>query len=315
MLAPSILLFMAAAEASTPSTVGLLAAVTEVLASDGQIQVRSWSEASPPDDATLMAAARDASARVVARVIWTDADHTQAAIHARVITSTDSLDRIITFAQSDDQRERGRALGLIIGSFALPAATVQPSDAPRASVTIPASPVTAVSTPPHWALEGFTMGGWALDGVGGGLGGGLGLRWSPETRWGLRTGVRARTASVSTAQGSFLTVGFFMGAVYALATGSGVRPGLALRGDILVIYEGLTHFSADDPEPVSRRRFLPGACGAIESEWRLAPATSVFLAAGMEAAFGRTTVLLRGLPVTDIAPLRVLLEAGLRAHF
>ena len=35
----------------------------------------------------------------------------------------------------------------------------------------------------------------------------------------------------------------------------------------------------------------------------------------IEAAFGRTTVYVRGEPVATIAPLRLLLEAGFRARF
>jgi hypothetical protein len=83
----------------------------------------------------------------------------------------------------------------------------------------------------------------------------------------------------------------------------------------MLMYEALTHFSADDPEPVHRGRFLPGGAALLEAQWRLSTSAALHLAGGLEGAFGVTRVVVRGEQVAELAAIRAVLEAGFRARF
>ena len=56
--------------------------------------------------------------------------------------------------------------------------------------------------------------------------------------------------------------------------------------------EQLTHFSADDIEPVTPMRWLPGVDAALEGSWLFSPNAGFLGSFGTELAFGRTDVTL-----------------------
>jgi len=101
-----------------------------------------------------------------------------------------------------------------------------------------------------------------------------------------------------------------------LVASSGPRPWEFVgRAELMLMYESLTHFSADDPVPVRKGGILPGGAALLEAEWRISTSAALHLAVGLEAAFGVTRVLVRGREVAHLAPIRGVLEAGLRARF
>jgi hypothetical protein len=175
----------------------------------------------------------------------------------------------------------------------------------------------------RWALDAAAEQGFSLGGAGTGIGATIGLRWRPWRRVGFRAGVRARFGEVEAAQASSRAMAASLGASFALvvpADGSrsgdgGGRFGLALRMEALLLEESLSHLSSDDPSAVRSGRWLPGAQLLGEAQWALGPAIAVLVDAGPEVALGRTTVFLHGAEVATLAPLRLVVQAGLLARF
>jgi hypothetical protein len=90
---------------------------------------------------------------------------------------------------------------------------------------------------------------------------------------------------------------------------------LGVRVDALAMRERLTHFDSDDTEPVDLARWIPGADAAIEGTWLFNPAAGLVAAAGTEVAFGKTDVTLHYARVATVPPVRLVLQAGVRASF
>jgi hypothetical protein len=179
----------------------------------------------------------------------------------------------------------------------------------------PPSAVAASAPATGRALEAFGSGALAVGGEGAGVGGGLGARLVPSERWGLHLGARARFGSIARAQSSSLELGAAAGAFVSLLSGAAHAPDLDLRLDALLLWESLTHFSADDPTPVRQARFLPGAATALELAWPRGAPTAFHLAAGIEVAAGRTDVVVHRVKVTDLSPWRAVAELGFRTRF
>jgi hypothetical protein len=310
VLAPTLILYIAAGEASTPEAIAMLRAVEQVIGTSIAVQVQSPSPV--PDDAAMEHNADTTAATAVARIQWLDGERTRAAIHALLLTTSESLDRTVSFRPGDSPQERGRTLGFIVGSFVV--LSLHLADRPP-SPDLRAATDSGPARPPRFTLEAFVLGGVALGGEGDGLGGGIGVRWPAQHVWGLRLGARARVGSVSQAASSLLAAGFYAGVIRALLPGAGLRPGLAVRLDAVLFYEALTHFSDDDPQPVRLGHFVPGTAAALDLEWSIAPTAAAYLAGGAEAVFGRTAVLVHQNRVAEVAPVRLLVEVGFRARF
>ena len=103
--------------------------------------------------------------------------------------------------------------------------------------------------------------------------------------------------------------------VFVVRPDDAERFGLVLRLDALLLYESVSHLSADDSESVRQGRFLPGAALMVEGHVSLSPTLAVLLAAGPEAAFGRTDIFVRQAEVAHLAPLRMTAQVGLVARF
>jgi hypothetical protein len=318
LAAPALLLFVASAEADSAAIAAVVEAAAQALGAGARIAVHAYEDV-PPDDAGLAAAARAHHFGAAARLIWSDPGRTRAALDVYIVRVDATVHREFAFEPHDELSERARAVGLVLGSVVLADGTPAPPPAARTASADsdtegPATFPTAA--PGRWSLEAFADGGVAFGAAGGGLGGGVGARLHSQTFWGARLGIRARRGSVAVAQASSLAAAISAGAFRSLLTSSQARAWkVAARADLMLMYEALTHFSSDDPEPVHRGRFLPGAAALLEGEWRISPSAALHLAAGVEGAFGITRVLVRGVEVAELAPVRGVLEAGLRARF
>jgi hypothetical protein len=306
LIAHVLLIFMAASDEGTSTSAALLRALAEALGPGAQISVQG--SPAPPTDEALVERVRDRKATAAVRLVWDDATGTRVAVHLYLARGDEIHDQRLTFQPSDPAEERGRALGFVIASYLLP----------PAARPVPA--VAAVRAPPpepaRWALEGFGTAALSLQGEGGGLGGGFGVRFWAGERWGVRAGLHLRTGSVVQAQASSLGAGAALGLFRVLAGGGGPR-GVSLlgRAEGLLVYDALTHLSADDPQPVRRGRFLPAAAAVLELEWRLAPAAALHVAGGVEEALGKTEVLVHDIKVALIGRSRIVAEAGFRTRF
>jgi hypothetical protein len=307
LIAHVLMIFMAASEAATPTTASLLRALTDALGPGARISVHG-SDAPPTDEAMIESVQRD-NATAAVRLVWDDARGTRVALHVYMARSDEIHDQRLTFQPSDPAEERGRALGFVIASYLLPPAA-RPAPVVAAAVRPPPP------EPARWALEGFGTAALSVQGDGGGLGGGFGVRFWAGERWGLRAGLHLRTGSVVPAQASSLRAGAALGLFRVLAGGDGPR-GVSLvgRAEGLLAYDALTHLSADDPKPVRLGRFLPAAAALLELEWRLAPAAALHLAGGVEQALGKTDVYVHDVRVGLIGRSRIVAEAGFRTRF
>jgi len=100
---------------------------------------------------------------------------------------------------------------------------------------------------------------------------------------------------------------------FSAARGSPFEVGFRL--DALLLREQLTHFSSDDPEPVTAMRWLPGADAVAEGTWMFSANAGFLGAFGTEVAFGRTDVTLHQEKVTLIPPVRLVIQMGIRVTF
>jgi hypothetical protein len=318
VLASVVLVFIASADASGPAVAALTEAVTGTLGAGAQVIVRSY-DGAPPGDDQMEAAARAQGAAAAARLVWDRPGGSRAALDVYLAQNDMTAHRVLDFEPQDQPVDRGRAIGLVLASLLLAEAPeppprepepLRPDEEPSEVVepaVVPAGP---------WALEGFALGGLALGGAGAGIGGGLAARFHLQPPWGLRLGLHARGGSVAVAQASSLAIALSAGGFRSLRRSADWRSwDLAARAEMLLMYEALTHFSADDPAPVRKGRLLPGGAALLEAQWQIAPAAALHLAGGMEGAFGVTRIVVRGNQVAQLAPIRAVLEAGFRARF
>jgi hypothetical protein len=307
LLAHVLLIFMAASDEGTSTSAALLRALAEALGPGAEISVQG--SPAPPTDEALVERVHDRKATAAVRLVWDDAARTRVAMHVYLARSDEIHDQSLTFQRSDPAEERGRALGFVIASYLLPPPAARPAPV-VAAVRAPAP------EPARWALEGFGTAALSIQGEGGGLGGGFGVRFWAGERWGVRAGLHLRTGSVVQAQASSLWAGAALGLFRVLAGGDGPR-GVSLvgRAEGLLVYDALTHLSADDPQPVRLGRFLPAAAAVLELEWRLAPAAALHVGAGVEEALGKTDVFVHDIRVALIGRSRIVAEAGFRTRF
>jgi hypothetical protein len=128
----------------------------------------------------------------------------------------------------------------------------------------------------------------------------------------LRLGVGGRIGEVAAAQADASTIRLGGGLAMRVFESAGARPfELGARADLVALHHALAR--TDDSS--SGSRWLPGADTLLEGAWWIAPDIGFVAATGVEVAFGSTSVLVDGTRVATIPPVRLLLEAGLRARF
>jgi hypothetical protein len=318
-----ILVFIDAHDAGTPLPIAIARAAEDALGVQTRVSIRTL-----PNDPTLAAstalidAGRAEHAAAVARIAWADDRRSEARLEILATEGRPARSSTIAFDASDPIEERGRAIGLVLAALLAPEkqARLQQEKAARSeaapALAAASAPPAPPSAPRHFALDAAAASGFAVDGVGSGMGGAIGLRWQPGKRIGARLGAQARFGEVSRALASTMDLAAAAGLVlFVVAPSEEHRLALAFRADALLLYESLSHLSQDDPEPVRGARLLPGATGLVEGQLALSPTLALMLSGGAELAFGRTDVFLHQEKVAELAPLRVVVQAGLVARF
>lgn len=105
---------VAAGETQSPLTAGLLATATESLGRETSIRLV---EARDPTDADALKIERDLGAGAVITLVWREAAHLHVAIRFHVARTNRWTTRAIAFLPGDSLTERGRTLGLAVGSI------------------------------------------------------------------------------------------------------------------------------------------------------------------------------------------------------
>jgi hypothetical protein len=314
-----ILVFVDAHDAATPLPDTLARAAEEALGAQVAVSTRPLADDAPA--AALVDAGRAGHAAIAAHLLWLDDQHVHARLDVVAVDGSFSRTSTVVFDAADPLPERGRAIGLVLAALVAPerqklAESAPTVRAPRATVAVAAVPTPAPTPVRRFALDAAAECGWAIAGAGSGVGGALGLRWHPTRRLGLRVGAQGRFGEVARAQATALDLAAAAGIVlFAVAPADDRHLALALRIEGLLLYESLSHLSEDDSARIREGRFLPGGLGLVELHWALSPTLALAIAGGVEVAFGRTDIFVHQQKVADLAPLRVLAQAGLVARF
>jgi hypothetical protein len=93
------------------------------------------------------------------------------------------------------------------------------------------------------------------------------------------------------------------------------RAAIGLRLDALAVAAVFSRVSADTATTVYRPKWMPGADLLAEACYFFTEGAAVVLAAGGEAVFGKTSIVVDGKTVSTYDPLHPVVELGLRAGF
>lgn len=282
--------------------------------------------AAPSDDASALDYERAAGADAV--VVLTSSRSVGTRVRLRIHRRASDAwhEREFVFEGADNPGERGRTLG-----FALASMFPEPGPSPAAAAAEPASALPAVPeatpnervapaapvSPPalRASIDAAVIAGVGLDGPAGGVGGRVGGGWLVAPRTAVRIDASARREEVPSAQSTSLLITAGPGFVFDLVpSGPGRAFGAAARGSAIAIVH-IHRRVGDGPTPVSKSRWLPGVAAVLEGSLRLSESTSLLAAAGLEAAFGYTDLVVNGRKVATIPPLRAIGDLGLRIRF
>jgi hypothetical protein len=324
MSALLVVILVATGEASHPATLGAAGAAREVLSPDLEVAVREMEVV--PDDERALAWGTSLHAAAVVELAWDFSSHRQVRIRFHLDRRPGFNDRVILFDEADDVVERGRTIGYAIASMMTAPAPSAEATRPAASPPRPETnplPVRpffraepATRTRARGAVDVAAAGAVGIAGSAGGWGGTLSGRWYFIAPMAIRVGASARGGQVTVAQATSLLMHAAAGVAWVPFPATRATPfDLGIRVDALLLREQLTHFSDDDPEPVHTARWLPGADAAVEGSWLFSPNAGFLGSFGVELAFGRTDVTLERAWVTTIPPVRLVLQAGVRATF
>jgi hypothetical protein len=306
-----ITLLVAAGQGDAADTGAMLQALVEAL---GDVRAAAREVEGPLGDEAMLAAERDTASDVVAAVTWAGPAKLEARVRLHVRASDRWVERGLTFAASDDLRERGRTLGFTMASMlpdrAPPPRAAQPP--PAAIATPPAPP----APPPRLALDLMVMGSLGLGGNADALGGAFAVRRALAPWLSVRGELMGRTGVVQAAEATSLALHLAAGvAVSPLGNPATRRAGLEVRADLAVLYESLGHLSPDDIDRDRQARLVPGGDLVIEGSVRVLGSAAVVLGVGAEVAFGRTDVFVHERKVAELPPLRLVSSLGLRHYF
>ncbi|HXX70243.1 MAG TPA: hypothetical protein VEK07_23895 [Polyangiaceae bacterium] len=112
--AVTLIVLVAASEASSPTTRAMTHAMHEALGPSAHVIVHETS--GDPNDAEALAAERKDGSDAVVELVWADAHHREATLRAHIARSRRWLERSLTFRPSDAEAERGRTLGFTAAS-------------------------------------------------------------------------------------------------------------------------------------------------------------------------------------------------------
>jgi hypothetical protein len=297
-----LLVFLAAEDAGTPSSDALLEALRGALVQDVQVLPQTEAETT---HGTFEGPAQLREAR--ASVRW-GKNRSWALVRIKTAEPVRDIERRIEFNPQDDERERGRTVGLALAAM-IPewAVTGSEPSPPLNQAADSARSTLPTDDPPRWSLALLADGqlGAASAGVGATadlrrwLGDRVALRVAGAWRGGPVTGLEGRS--------SFSSVSF--GPVWRLWGGAELRElGLRLRTELLAEHLQVSRSGTSGPEAQSR--WLPGADVLLECVYSLSPRWRLVGVGGTRVAFGRTELLLRGVTQGEIPAVRAVIQVG-----
>jgi hypothetical protein len=309
-----LVILVATGEGRAVETTAMAAAAAEVIGEPDSVRV---DEASPPTDVSALRLEQGLGARAVVALTWDGPDHLTAHLRLHAARTDRWIDRELGFAVEDKRAERGRALGFAMASM-LPASD---PTFPLATTSEPAAPAPP---PPPLGSNVVEASFLAAPGIGGAAGG-LGVRLggerfvAPSVSLGLSAA--GRTGKIQAVDAKEVMVSAGAGAAIwpiTPARRGGGHAGLAVRGEILLLYQAVAHTNAAGAT-AWKSQVMPGGVLTVEVTWSVARRLELLLAGGAEIAAG-------AIDVTVLAPspqggtaripaCRALAEAGVRVRF
>jgi hypothetical protein len=289
-----------------------------------------------PDDAEIGtdAAAIGATATVV--VIWRDPARLVSDVRVWARSAADegghTTTRTIVFSARDRPAERGRALGLVIGSILDEAwgPGMQPGAeatdrkfAPAivasidAEVPAPIGPLAGESrpAPPKWAIEASII--TAVDrqvDFDDTIGGMIALRRSIRSHWSARAGLGLRVFDLDGADAEARVTLAELGLVWS-SDGFG-RPGgigVGARIDLLGAHETIRRSGGGDPRFAEMWTLGGDVLGQVGVG--LSAGTSLLLSAGVEGVLSEARLVTPDEPTAELPGDRLIIELGVVSRF
>jgi hypothetical protein len=320
----TLVVLVAAGGSADPATAAMARATHDALGAQTSVVVRE-SAANGPSDEEVIAAEKTAGADAVVAVRWTDAQHAHAELRVHVARSGRWLDRAIGFESSDADAERGRTIGFAIASM-LPEPSTASEPPPGLAPSAPGARPTSTAeqpppprVPPPHGPPTATLGLLGVAAVGGdaqGIGGALAGEWIAAPSFALRAGGAVRAGSIDTAHANTLAAYAAAGVVWRPVEATMARRfGLELRADYLLLYQSATRFSSADASSSTHSEWFSGVDAVADASWLLAESVELVAGAGAEEVFGTRYISVGGTRLATLPPLRVVMEAGIRARF
>lgn len=232
-------------------------------------------------------------------------------------------DRALQFDVGDAASERGRTVGFAIASIVpeeavSPAPAAGPPEAPVLLANDQRRIERGVARSDHRigaSLDATVQAANAVGGYGGGVGGAFAARFALGGDFRLRVGLGVRAAEVRPAEASSRSAIASAGVAWSPWVDAKRRVCAGVRVDALLLGQQVVHLSKDDAGPDAKGRVLPGAGAALEGCLRFADQAALLTSLGAEAAFGRTDIFVHDRRVAALAPLRGVVELGVRISF
>jgi hypothetical protein len=319
----SLVIYLSALDVSDPNLAALRRSAQEVLGNQAEITFRTRN--GEISDSNFASATAQADA--IAEVVWAKQDHDRVLVRCYVPELHRLIKREIVFDRAAEPKERERLLGFVIASML-------PSDAERGSPTPaedgePGSTPAVVSQSPALSMradlparerfvglaEVVGLGATGIGGSASSVGAALAGRWLFARALSLRLSAGIRRGEIPEA--SAISEVEFIGLGLALNSAITSTSRFTLGGHVdgLLLRHEVDHLSSDDPVTDQKSRLMPGADALFEACFQLSASASLVAGIGAEAAFGRTSIFVKGNEVTNIPPLRAVLELGIQAKF
>lgn len=320
-----LLVSLAASGGDDPLTPAVARATQQAFGPDTHVVLESVPALPNDEDAAALGAR--AHADVVVEVAWKLPERLEVTIRLERASSEHWVEREIGFQPADEPLERSRTVAFTIASMlpeyflqAAPTGAKGSRPPPAEQPTRPANDNGKTEPRGGVLIHRATLSGsvdtaFGVRDDGTSIGGVLDFRYALGTRVSFRIGASARVGQDARAQAVTQFFNGALGLAYNAWISRNSRAAVGLRVDALTVAAVFSRVSAETATTVYRPKWMPGSDFLAEACYFFAESAAVVLAAGGEAVFGQTNVVVDGKTVSTYDPVHPVAELGLRAGF
>jgi hypothetical protein len=325
MSALVLVLVIASSSEYDPSLGAIAQGARDALVPDARIVVEPRTAA--PSDEGAIDLGSSAHATAVVEVMWADGLGRKVRVRVHVVGEPIWREREISFRTDDDAGERGRTIGLALGTMIGESGRpLEPPSVPPEGAPPPPAPTADTPPPPvaprripdrpeavrRFGARVAATTAVASSGSGPMFGVAFDVGWWLSTSLRLHAVGGGRLGTLATAGDARVTT---------LAMGGGItwQPfiwrsfAVGPRVDLLALYDGVRLRESSGTQ--TEMRWVPGADVMIDGAWRLAPWLTVVVDVGAEGALGTARVFVGEERVATIAPVRFIAQLGAGIRF